>query len=60
MKKGMVSLEDLLAEGETKPSEYCNFLQNIEAEGEVCMYLQKDGKYIAALSFFEYTDVIGK
>ena len=60
LKKGMVSLEDLLAEGETKPSEYCNFLQNIEAEGEVCMYLQKDGKYIAALSFFLNTQTLSE
>ena len=32
----------------------------IEAEGEVCMYLQKDGKYIAALSFFLNTQTLSE
>lgn len=52
LKKGMISLEDILTKEELEQSEYHNFLQNIGAEGEVCMYLQKDGEYIASLSIF--------
>ena len=52
LEKGMVSWRDIIVRTDKKWEDYEKLLEHINAKNEVCLYLQKDGEYIAALSIF--------